>query len=211
MKKLILIQSELKVPKTNVNSFGKYKYRSCEDILEELKPILKKHECQVTLTDKIVAIGNKFFLRSKAIFTDGENIEVSKGFAELNEHKGMSAEQATGTASSYSRKYALNGLFLIDETAMDADSVNDPKSTAKAPQSLPPVPQMTEEQKAKIISFSAMTIRFSEEKIKGMLEWIKKPQTQENAHRFINRLEATVAELIKAENPTNPINTDGDK
>ena len=127
MTKLILIQSELKVPKTNVNSFGRYKYRSCEDILEELKPLLKKHECKVTLSDKIVAIGNKFFLRSKAIFSDGENIEVSKGFAELSEHKGMSSEQATGTASSYARKYALNGLFLIDETAMDADSVNDKK------------------------------------------------------------------------------------
>lgn len=127
MTKLILIQSELKVPKTNVNSFGKYKYRSCEDILEELKPLLKKHECKVTLSDKIVAIGNKIFLRSKAVFSDGENIEVSKGFAELSEHKGMSAEQATGTASSYARKYALNGLFLIDETAMDADSVNDKK------------------------------------------------------------------------------------
>lgn len=134
MKKIILIQSELKVPKTNVNSFGKYRYRSCEDILEELKPLLKKHECTVTISDKIVAIGNKFFLRSNAIFSDVENIEVSKGFAELREHKGISAEQATGTASSYARKYALNGLFLIDETAMDADSINDPKSTPKAPQ-----------------------------------------------------------------------------
>lgn len=133
MTKLILIQSELKVPKTNVNSFGKYKYRSCEDILEELKPLLKKHECKVTLSDKIVAIGNKFFLRSKAIFSDGENIEVSKGFAELSEHKGMSSEQATGTASSYARKYALNGLFLIDETAMDADSVNDKKQQYTPP------------------------------------------------------------------------------
>jgi len=131
MKKLVLIQSELKVPKTNVNSFGKYKYRSCEDILEELKPLLKKHECKVTLSDKIVAIGSKFFLRSKAVFSDGENVEVSKGFAELSEHKGMSAEQATGTASSYARKYALNGLFLIDETAIDADSINDKKEPQK--------------------------------------------------------------------------------
>ena len=206
MNKIIFIQSELKVPKTNVNSFGKYKYRSCEDILEELKPLLKKHECQVTISDKIVAIGSKFFLKSTAIFIDGETTIKAKGFAELQEHKGMSAEQATGTASSYARKYALNGLFLIDETAMDADSINDPKSTQKAPQPLHPVtlPQMTEAQKTKIISFSSMTSCFNEEKIKSIEEWITKPQTQENAQRFINRLEATVSELMKSKSLINP-------
>jgi len=152
MKKLVLIQSELKVPKTNVNSFGKYKYRSCEDILEELKPLLKKHECKVTLSDKIVAIGSKFFLRSKAVFSDGENVEVSKGFAELSEHKGMSAEQATGTASSYARKYALNGLFLIDETAIDADSINDKKEPQK--HSLPKLILATKEKNGLVAAMS---------------------------------------------------------
>jgi hypothetical protein len=122
MKNLLKIQAELKCPKGSFNSFGKYKYRSAEQILESLKPLLLKHEAILTLTDDIVAIGNKLFLKATAIisFEKGE-VEVC-GFAELGEHKGMSSEQCTGTASSYARKYALNGLFLIDETESDPDS-----------------------------------------------------------------------------------------
>jgi hypothetical protein len=131
MKKLIEIQNALKVPKSNVNSFGKYKYRSSEDILEAVKPILKKEGCLLFLTDEIVLIGTKFFLQATAIFSDGtESVKVN-GYAELSEHKGMSAEQATGTASSYSRKYALNGLFLIDETESDPDSKEANKESKK--------------------------------------------------------------------------------
>jgi hypothetical protein len=122
MKKLIEIQNALKVPKGNVNKFGNYRYRSAEDILEAVKPILKKEGCLLFLTDEIVLIGTKFFLQATALFSDGtESVKVN-GYAELSEHKGMSAEQATGTASSYARKYALNGLFLIDETESDPDS-----------------------------------------------------------------------------------------
>jgi len=124
MKKLIQIQNELKVPKGNVNKFGNYKYRSAEDILEAVKPILLKHQSLLTLTDRIEAVGNKLYLVATATITNDEtNLSVS-GYAELSEHKGMSAEQCTGTASSYARKYALNGLFLIDETEADADSNN---------------------------------------------------------------------------------------
>jgi len=118
MENLVKIQNELKVPKENVNAFGKYKYRSAEDILEAVKPILLKHNATLTLSDEIVAIGNKVFLKATAKL----NETICYGYAELAEHKGMSAEQATGTASSYARKYALNGLFLIDETESDADS-----------------------------------------------------------------------------------------
>ena len=118
MENLVKIQNELKVPKENVNAFGKYKYRSAEDILEAVKPILLKYNATLTLSDEIVAIGNKIFLKATAKL----NETICYGYAELAEHKGMSAEQATGTASSYSRKYALNGLFLIDETESDADS-----------------------------------------------------------------------------------------
>ena len=118
MENLVKIQNELKVPKTNVNAFGKYKYRSAEDILEAVKPILLKYNAVLTLSDEIVAIGNKVFLKATAKL----NETICYGYAELAEHKGMSAEQATGTASSYARKYALNGLFLIDETESDADS-----------------------------------------------------------------------------------------
>ena len=122
MENLVKIQNELKVPKGNFNSFGKYKYRSAEDILEAVKPLLLKYNCTLTLSDEIILVGAKIFVKATAKFSDGINTEISNGFAETSEHKGMSAEQTTGTASSYSRKYALNGLFLIDETEADADS-----------------------------------------------------------------------------------------
>lgn len=118
MENLVKIQNELKVPKTNVNAFGKYKYRTAEDILEAVKPILLKYNATLTLSDEILSILNKVFLKATAKL----NETICYGYAELAEHKGMSAEQATGTASSYARKYALNGLFLIDETESDADS-----------------------------------------------------------------------------------------
>ena len=120
---LVKIQNELKVPKGNVNTFGKYKYRSAEDILEAVKPILLRYNATLTLSDEIVAIGTKVFLKATAKL----NETTCYGYAELAEHKGMSAEQATGCASSYSRKYALNGLFLIDETESDADSQKQPE------------------------------------------------------------------------------------
>jgi len=122
MKNLIAIQNELKVPKGNLNKFGNYKYRSAEDILEAVKPILLKYEAILLLSDEIVFVGNKTFLKATAmLYIGGKDITVY-GYAETSEHKGMSAEQTTGTASSYARKYALNGLFLIDETEQDADS-----------------------------------------------------------------------------------------
>ena len=136
MKKLIQIQNELKVPKGNVNKFGNYKYRSAEDILEAVKPILLKHDCLLTLTDSIQAIGSKLYLVATATIQNEDTALSVTGFAELSEHKGMSAEQCTGTASSYARKYALNGLFLIDETEADADSNNMAQQPAK-PQAKP--------------------------------------------------------------------------
>jgi hypothetical protein len=122
MENLVKIQNELKVPKQNVNAFGKYKYRSAEDILEAVKPILLKYNATLTLSDTIVSVGSKYFMCAEAELSIKEQVKVLHGYAELSEHKGMSAEQATGTASSYARKYALNGLFLIDETESDADS-----------------------------------------------------------------------------------------
>jgi len=122
MENLVKIQNELKVPKGNFNSFGKYKYRSSEDILEAVKPILLKYNATLTLSDEIILVGTKVFLKATASIYIGEFNQWTYGYAELAEHKGMSAEQATGTASSYARKYALNGLFLIDETESDADS-----------------------------------------------------------------------------------------
>jgi hypothetical protein len=134
MKKLLEIQAELKCPKGSLNKFGNYKYRSAEQILESVKPLLHKHEAILTLTDDITQVGNKLFLNATATLYFKEGIEISvNGFAELGEHKGMSSEQCTGTASSYARKYALNGLFLIDETESDPDSKDNTKTEAKKP------------------------------------------------------------------------------
>ena len=114
IEKLIAIQNELKVPKGNLNKFGNYKYRSAEDILEAVKPILFKYSALLRLSDRVVQGGNKIFVKATARIIIGDYIDFCYGYAELCEHKGMSAEQATGTASSYARKYALNGLFLIE-------------------------------------------------------------------------------------------------
>ena len=122
MEKLGKIQAELKCPKGSFNSFGKYKYRSAEQILESVKPLLQKHGAVLTLTDEIVEVGSKLFLKANAQLSIDKAIVSVNGYAELGEHKGMSSEQCTGTASSYARKYALNGLFLIDETESDPDS-----------------------------------------------------------------------------------------
>jgi len=140
MKKLIKIQNELKVPKGNFNAFGKYKYRSAEDILEAIKPILLANDCYLTLTDEIVEIGGKLFLKATATISENNNESIISpnnsisinGFAEMGDHKGMSSEQCTGTASSYARKYALNGLFLIDETESEADNVTEKEGLEKA-------------------------------------------------------------------------------
>lgn len=122
MKALIEIQKELKAPKGQYNSFGKYKYRSAEDILEAVKPLLHKNGSQLTLSDEIVLIGDRYYVKALAALTDGtDHIEVCAYAREDLDKKGMDGSQITGTASSYARKYALNGLFLIDDTK-DADT-----------------------------------------------------------------------------------------
>lgn len=125
MKDLILIQSELKAPKTQYNAFGKYNYRNSEDILEAVKPLLLKHECLLTLSDEVVMIGARYYVKSVAKFTNkaGECYHTV-GFArEEDDKKGMDGSQITGASSSYARKYALNAMFLIDDTK-DSDFTN---------------------------------------------------------------------------------------
>ena len=127
MKKLIQIQAELKAPKTQYNAFGKYKYRKCEDILEAVKPLLKKLECTLTMSDEVKEAGGIIYAEATATFTDGkESLEV-KAQAGINpEKKGMDIAQSFGSSSSYARKYALNGLFLIDDN-QDSDTEEQPK------------------------------------------------------------------------------------
>lgn len=132
MNKLLTIQSELKAPKNQRNNFGNYNYRSCEDILEAVKPLLKKYECQLTLSDELVMVGDRYYVKATACFTDGEKETIATAYArEAEIKKGMDDSQITGTASSYARKYALNGLFLIDDTK-DADTDEHAKQTNSA-------------------------------------------------------------------------------
>ncbi len=128
MESLSKIQAELKCPKGSLNKFGNYKYRSAEQILESVKPLLAKHGAILILSDSIEQVGNKLFLKATATLKTDDGIAEVLGWAELSEHKGMSGEQCTGTASSYARKYALNGLFLIDETESDPDSKDNKKA-----------------------------------------------------------------------------------
>ena len=130
-EKLIHIQSRLKAPKGNYNSFGKYKYRSCEDILEAVKPLLVEEGLTLTLSDEIEHIGDRYYVRATASLYENDNlIAIVSAYArEEDTKKGMDASQITGTASSYARKYALNGLFLIDDTK-DADTDEYASQTA---------------------------------------------------------------------------------
>jgi len=123
MSELLQIQQSLKAPKGQINDFGKYKYRSCEDILEALKAPLAAAECYVVINDDIVMVGDRIYVKATACLKkDGKSLEVSTAFArESLSKKGMDDSQITGAASSYARKYALNGLFAIDDTK-DADT-----------------------------------------------------------------------------------------
>ena len=135
-EKLLNIQQELKAPKGQYNSFGGYKYRSCEDILNAVKPLLKANNCILTITDEILTINLRYYVEATATLTDIENGETihNKAFArEEDAKKGMDGSQITGTASSYARKYALNGLFLIDDTK-DADTDEHAKQTGAEPE-----------------------------------------------------------------------------
>lgn len=118
------IQSNLKAPKGQYNNFGKYKYRSCEDILESVKPLLSLHDCALVITDDIVMLGERIYVKATAKLISGsEHIESSAFAREEDTKKGMDSSQVTGAASSYARKYALNGLFCIDDTK-DSDTTN---------------------------------------------------------------------------------------
>jgi len=127
---LIAIQSELKAPKNQFNSFGKYKYRSAEDILEAVKPLLKKYGCYLTITETTQEIAGYLVLTSKVSISDGENTIYVEAQAGINpERKGMDIAQSFGSSSSYAKKYALGNLFLLDDTKdVDSNKVNEPIS-----------------------------------------------------------------------------------
>jgi hypothetical protein len=147
--KLVKIQAELKAPKNQMNAFGKYKYRSAEDIIEAVKPILFKNNCALLISDEIVQVADRVYVKATAMLIDENNeklpIKVYGWAREEEVKKGMDAAQITGSASSYARKYALNGLFAIDDTK-DADSTNEHKD------------EVGEEKRMKLIALLENTI-----------------------------------------------------
>ena len=140
MKNLQLIQSELKAPKNQTNAFGKYKYRSCEDILEALKPLLLKYECTLTISDVIKESQGLIYVEATCTIKDKSlNTETVTAQAGIDQHrKGMDIAQSFGSSSSYARKYALNGLFLIDDTK-DGDTNEHAKEVAERANDVKPV------------------------------------------------------------------------
>jgi hypothetical protein len=133
-KTLLEIQKKIKVPKNQFNSFGKYNYRSCEDIIEGVKPVLAECGYWLTLSDEVVMLGNRYYFKATATISNGKDSHSCTSFAREEESKkGMDASQISGTASSYARKYALNGLFAIDD-AKDSDATN---THGKEPESKP--------------------------------------------------------------------------
>lgn len=123
-QKLLAVQVALKAPKSNYNSFGKYSYRSCEDIMEAVKPLLKEQGLTMLVSDDVSQVGDRYYIRATVTVLDtdtGESVQAAALAREEDVKKGMDASQITGTASSYARKYALNGMFAIDDTK-DADT-----------------------------------------------------------------------------------------
>ena len=129
-KKMIEVQSELKAPKNQRNNFGNYNYRSCEDIIEAVKPILAEKELLLTISDELVEVGERNYIKAVVTVSDGDDKITVTGFArEAVNKKGMDEMQLTGATSSYARKYALNGMFAIDDTKdADTDSFQKRKS-----------------------------------------------------------------------------------
>jgi hypothetical protein len=140
MEKLIKVQNELKAPKNQYNNFGKYKYRNCEDILEAVKPLLLKYNLILYISDEVMEAGDVLYIEATAMIEDSDspgNAFTSKAQAGIDvNRKGMDIAQSFGSSASYARKYALNGLFLIDDTK-DADSSNTHSKTTPARKATP--------------------------------------------------------------------------
>ena len=167
-EKLLIVQNELKAPKDKRNNFGGYNYRSCEGILEAVKPLLQAQGLMLTIKDEVVNIGDRYYVRATVLLDDissnGE-IAVTALAREEEAKKGMDASQITGTASSYARKYALNGLFLIDDTK-DADTDEFHRTTQENGQKTNVATQPNQPPAKKI----ALTQKIVDEKLKFILE-----------------------------------------
>lgn len=165
LKKLSIIQLELKVPKNQRNSFGNYNFRSCEDIMEASKPICSKNNCLLLCTDEIVYVGERYYIKATAILYDldsNESISVTAEAREEETKKGMDASQITGSSSSYARKYALSGLLQLDDNK-DADTMEYQKQQKNNKVNIKP--EMITEEQVKLIHVLFGKIEKSEKQI----------------------------------------------
>ena len=176
MKHVMAIQRELRAPKGNYNSFGKYKYRSCEDILEAVKPLCYKNESVLTISDELCQIGERYYVKATAKLKTPDTEFISTAYARESEtKKGMDESQITGTASSYARKYALNGLFCIDDTKdADTDEYHNQseKALVREIKELLAVKEMTIEDFENTANDKLENL--SVERLEKGLEWLKK-------------------------------------
>ncbi len=208
-EKLLTIQNELKAPKGQYNSFGKYNYRSCEDILEAVKPLCLKHKAVLFLKDNIININERYYVQAVATLVNVEKpdeiVEVTANARESVDKKGMDDSQITGATSSYARKYALNGLFNIDDTK-DADTDNYKNQQENSIKNTEPTPIATGTLKQidiLIHKFSEVTGKTDEE-IKSV---IKEKYHFEDFTKLSNKdgmaLTKVINEWIKAKQPVN--------
>lgn len=192
MDALQKIQAELKAPKGQYNSFGKYAYRSAEDILEAVKPLLKKNKAELILSDEIVEVGGRIYVKATAMLNaDGEKAVVNAYAREPEQKKGMDESQITGTASSYARKYALNGLFLIDDTK-DADT-DEYKHTQN--NALQPAPKQSEQKQP--IDGNKKINRKTIETLEGMIAQTNSDRGAMLGYYGIDKLEDMTADMAK--------------
>lgn len=209
-EKLLAVQCELKAPKSQFNKFGNYNYRNCEDILEAAKPVCKKYNALVYLTDAISNVGDRYYVTATATFVDVENPEmppiiVTAHAREEESKKGMDGSQVTGASSSYARKYALNGLFDIDDTK-DSDTTNkgDNEQPKQKPAQQKPKESngLTDETKKKINSCIVQYRALTGTETKEILEIVKgsvgKPidaiKTESEGKAVVNLLLKMIAE-----------------
>ena len=194
-QKLMEVQSKLKAPKSQYNSFGKYSYRSCEDILEALKPLLNEVGAIVNISDQVKLIGDRYYIEATAMFLDvntGDSI-ISKAIAREDESKkGQDLAQLSGATSSYARKYALNGLFAIDDNK-DADSTNTHGKDIKP--NMTPVSGLTEAQLKRLFAIgnkAGFKKDVVEATVKKMFGCEPKDMTKEQYNIVCDRLEKKV-------------------
>ena len=185
--KLLKIQMELKAPKNQTNSFGGYNYRSCEDIFEAVKPLLQEEGLVLRVTDELVNIGERYYIKATAILTDGNDVIENVAYAREEEtKKGMDGSQITGASSSYARKYALNGLFLIDDVK-DSDTTNMGEEPT------------LEKAKEYVLTFGKHAGKKLSEVDKSYLVWLRENGKDEYLKKLVNLLAPLPSETDQKE------------